>query len=318
MKVISYIATLPQKVVSNPDRDSAKFDTLSKFIQGVNASGDQGQVKFEMAYEPCDVAVMLGWVHEGSKDAPHLKFRAEVLRRQKENGCRTIIADSNLFLYKDNTNPHYYLRYSYDDVFPDSGEYCDQLPSGWRWADIQRDMHVDVKPWRTTGDHILLCLQRNGGWSMGQQTVASWATNTISQLRQHTPNRPIMLRGHPGDKKANDYMKNIINFCQLKRLGFVRASTNSDLLQDLENCWAVVNHNSSPAAAAILEGIPAFVTDPARSQSREVANHNLTNIENPIMPDRKKWAWRISQSHWSHADLVSGRCWQHMRKWAKK
>jgi hypothetical protein len=35
------------------------------------------------------------------------------------------------------------------------------------------------------------------------------------------------------------------------------------------------------------------------------------------MPDRTAWLERISQFHWSHADLTSGRCWSHMKNWAK-
>jgi FlaA1/EpsC-like NDP-sugar epimerase len=64
-----------------------------------------------------------------------------------------------------------------------------------------------------------------------------------------------------------------------------------------------------------LEGVPVFVTDPVRSQCRDIANTDLSQIETPSMPDRTAWLQRISQFHWSHADLVSGRCWAHMRQW---
>jgi hypothetical protein len=90
------------------------------------------------------------------------------------------------------------------------------------------------------------------------------------------------------------------------------------LEQDFKNCWAVISHNSSPGVAAAIEGIPVFVTDPVRSQVRDVANTDLSKIENPTLPDREQCINRISQFHWSHDELKSGECWQHMKGWAIK
>ena len=42
-------------------------------------------------------------------------------------------------------------------------------------------------------------------------------------------------------------------------------------MDDFVDCWAVVNHNSSPGVAAVMEGIPVILTDPERSQARDVA-----------------------------------------------
>jgi hypothetical protein len=41
-------------------------------------------------------------------------------------------------------------------------------------------------------------------------------------------------------------------------------------------------------------------------------------IENPGLLDREAWIQRISQFHWSYADLDSGQCWQHMRRWVAR
>jgi hypothetical protein len=111
--------------------------------------------------------------------APHLQFRQHIIDQQAQRGGRTVIADSNLFLYHDAKNPHHYLRYSYDGIFPSTGEYCDANPDPSRWQIIQQEMGIGVKEWRGTGNHILLCLQRNGGWSMGNISVTDWATSTM-------------------------------------------------------------------------------------------------------------------------------------------
>lgn len=314
MKVVSYLATLPAKLLKGPNESNEKILTLKKYVEGINAVGDKGILSTTLQYEPADVAVMLGWVHEHGKSAPHLQFRQHILDQQRQHGKRTVIADSNLFLYHDIKNPHYYLRYSYNGVFPDTGEYCDSNPDPAQWKRIQQDMGIRVRDWRTAGNHILLCLQRNGGWSMGNVSVVDWAADTILKLRKYT-DRPIVVRPHPGDKHARKYIG------EFAKDGVLRDVVVSDpeipLIRDLKYCWAAVAHNSSPTVGAALEGVPIFVTDPGRSQCRDIANCDLSQIETPVMPDRTAWLHRISQFHWSHADLVSGRCWSHMRQWAQ-
>jgi len=318
MKVIVYTATLPRKLLSEPQSGNQKIVTLKNFAQGVLAAGDDGIVSNEMVYEPSDVAVMLGWVHEHGKIAPHLKFREQILNQQSKSGGRVVIADSNLFLYKDVTNPHNYLRYSFDGVFPNTGEYCDQAPDPDRWRRIQHDMGVSLKSWRTNGNHVLMCLQRDGGWSMAGFSVVDWALITAKQIRQYS-NRPIRLRAHPGDKKAGRYCREILNLFERHGIQDVALSgSDTSLGRDLKHCWAVVCHNSSPGVAACIEGIPVFVTDPERSQVQEIANTDLARMEDPILRDRQSWINRISQFHWSYDDLTSGTCWRHMRNWAKK
>jgi hypothetical protein len=151
------------------------------------------------------------------------------------------------------------------------------------------------------------------GWD-----VVDWAIKTIVEIRKYS-NRPIRIRPHPGDKRAVKYCDRLLKLCQGRRLTQIEISQPTSLLmQDFANCWAVVNHNSSPGVAAAIEGIPIFLTDPERSQARDVATLSLNRMENPFMPDRQEWVHRISQFHWSHDELRTGACWTHMKKWAKK
>jgi len=318
MKAVSYIATLPSKLLSRPHSTDHKFLTLTGFAQGVCASGDTGIVEYSMTYQPSEVAFMLGWVHEHGKTAPHLTFRKQIVDNQTANGGRTIIADSNLFLYKNTANPKTYQRYSYDGVFPNTGEYCDSDPDPARWTKIKQDIGLELQPWRTKGDHVLLCLQRNGGWSMAGVSTIEWALNTIRELRKYT-NRPIRIRSHPGDKGAGSDCERILKLTRINKIDRISLSQPQiDLVSDLHNCWAVVNHNSSPTVGAAIEGVPVFVTDPGNSQCADIANTNLADIENPNMPDRQRWVERLSQFHWCHDEIVNGVCWNHMKKWATK
>jgi hypothetical protein len=214
-----------------------------------------------------------------------------------------------LFLYADPNNTKTYLRYSFDGVFPTTGFYFDRDIDPTRWAKISRDLNISLKPWRTQGEHILICLQRHGGWSMGGLDVQTWLDQTIAQIRQHSKKRQIVVRTHPGDKK----IKSILKIYGKD----VRLSVNERLVDDLKGAWATVVYNSSPSIASIIEGIPTFITDhnPQRSQSYEVANTDLSRLENPEMPERKTWIERVSMCHWSFDELRSGEAWQFFKRY---
>lgn len=317
MKICCFLSTLPAKTLAAAKKHDRKMDTFWHFARGVKAAGDEVETVTDLRYVPCDVAFMLGWVHEHGKDAPHLRLRQQILDQQRITGGRTVVADSNLFLFADNNNPHYYLRYSFDGVFPDTGEYCDQNPDPGRWETIQKHMNIAVKPWRTTGDHVLICLQRDGGWSMAGYDVADWCLDAVTKLRRYTK-RPIRIRAHPGDKKSHRYVRKICD--TLVRQGvrnFYISEPEHTLMQELDNAWAVVNHNSSPAVAAAICGVPVISTDITRSQARDVSSPDLSQIEDLPTFDRTRWLHRLAQFHWSYDDLSSGRAWQHMRSWAK-
>jgi hypothetical protein len=281
---------------------------LDNFCHGVIQSGDTAIAHRGTTAIACDVALIQGFVHQHGKSAPHLQLRQEAVDLQKRNGKRSLIVDSNLFLYADPKNTKTYLRYSFDGIFPTTGFYFDQDVDPARWEQISRDLGIGLKPWRTHGNHILICLQRNGGWSMRGLDVVQWMNSIILEIRKYS-NRPIVVRTHPGDKKIGGYLK--INHKS------VSLSSNINLKEDLKNAWATVVYNSSPSVASIIEGVPAFLTDtqPQHSQSVAVANTDLSKIENPVMVDRQSWIERLSMCHWKFDELKSGEAWKFFRQY---
>ena len=307
MKVVSYLRGIPNA------KNQEKIDILNFFVEGVNRVGDIGKVSQERRWELSDVAVLQGFIAEHNfktVKSPHLHLRKSVYENQLKNNKSTIIADSNLFLYADPGNSKHYLRYSMNGVFPTTGNYFWDNPDPARWQSISRNLNIQLKPERQNGHHILICCQRNGGWSMGELGVVEWVKNTVRRIRKFT-DRPIVVRAHPGDKKAKEYLR-----IKWKHFG-VRLSTNDHILQDLVNCHAVITYNSSPAVAAAIEGIPVFVTDPVpeTSQAFDIAETSLRRIDRPILKDRQKWIEKISMSHWNFEELKSGEAWRHMRQY---
>lgn len=296
-----YYAGIPAK-----NTKSEKRDVLRNFHLGVPDNQSAEIETFD--YQPSDLAVIQGWVHANSGNAPHLNFRRRIIEQQQKHGGRTIAIDSNLFLYRDPQNTKQYLRFSLDDVFPTTGEYFWESATPVRWQQIQNDIGIELKPWRTDGEHILICLQRNGGWSMAGLDVMKWCNQVIQDLKLITA-RPVVIRTHPGDKRAQQYVRTAPKG--------VTISTNNSILQDFENCWACVTYNSSPGVAAAIEGIPVFVTDKKsrRSQACDVANLQLRNIDQPETFERQQWIEKIAMSHYNFEDLQNGTAWNTIKEY---
>ena len=63
--------------------------------------------------------------------------------------------------------------------------------------------------------------------------------------------------------------------------------------------------------------MPIICEDPASSQVGEVCHTDLSQLSALKPIDRESWIRKIAQCHWSFADLRSGECWQHMKRYLK-
>jgi hypothetical protein len=298
-KVVAYLKGVP-----SANKSPHKIEVLTRFILGVNAAGDRGIAHNENILLPADVGVIQGWVHEGSAKSPHLLLRQQVATNRINK--HTIIVDSNLFNYKTKNHPIHYSRYSLDGVFPTTGNYFRNNTDPHRWQQISRDLDITLKDWRTNGNHILICTQRNGGWSMKGLNVNQWLEKTVDEIKKYS-DRPIVVRGHPGDKMTSSYLRS--------KPGRYTVSANEHILDDFRNSWAVITYNSSPGVAASVEGIPAFITDPDPrvSQAYDVGNYDLGKLESPELKNRQQWVERLAMCHWHFGELDSGAAWKFMR-----
>lgn len=302
-----YHKTVPNK------KNQEKMDILRFFAQGARTVGDTVIDVHDYNIRSAEVAVIQGWIAPHQTITPHGDLRTRTIRTQLQNSKYVIGVDSNLFLYANTDNPMHYLRYSFNGVFPSNGIYCDNVIDPSRWNKISKNLNVQLKDYRKNGNHILLCMQRTGGWSLGSIDSQEWVLDTISKIQKYS-NRPIVIRPHPGDKETKRIIKSGSPTCKIKFDYGISLSQNESLVEDLKNCWAAVNHNSSPVVGAAIEGIPIFVTNAVNSQCKEIANTNFSQIETPSMPDRQSWVERISMFHWNFDELKSGECWTHMKQ----
>tara|TARA_B110000240_G_scaffold194400_1_gene242002 strand:- start:1133 stop:2062 length:930 start_codon:yes stop_codon:yes gene_type:complete len=307
MKVVSYLKTVPGKNI-NPQKEQLLYD----FATGVNTAGDDGIVHLTDNLIACDAAMLQGWVYQ-KITTPHLRLRNSIIQSQKEYAKHTITADANLFLFHDPKNSKEYLRYSFDGIFPTTGIYCDTTINDKRWQSISNNLNLIPAAYTNQGHHILLMCQRQGGWSMKGYDVLQWIVDTIIKVQSHT-DRKIIIRSHPGDKLAVDYLANRPGHPLAVFSNIELSPPGRSLDEDLNGAWAVVNHNSSAAVGPIIKGYHCFLTDPQDSQCKEVSNQNFARLEDPHLFDRELWLKRISMFHWTFGELRSGECWKHMRQ----
>jgi hypothetical protein len=207
--------------------------------------------------------------------------------------------DGSCFKFVDDHSQ--FLRYSLDGVFYNRDRYANANSTVSKWNQIQQTLGLQLEPWRARGDHVLVCLQRDGGWSMKGTDMTAWTVSTVRRLRELT-SRPIVIRAHP---------KHRIDLSVLSDLTGVRQSLHgTDLTQDLAGAWAAVFYNSSASVAAVLAGIPVFATDDDCVAWR-MANPDLAQIEDPRMPAREQWLYDLSAAHWTDAESRSGAIYRH-------
>jgi hypothetical protein len=210
-----------------------------------------------------------------------------VIDQQARSGTKIMSIDGSCFKFAD---PHsVFLRYSLDGVYYNTNNYANRNSNADHWNQISRTLGLNMLPWRQSGQHILVCLQRDGGWSMKGVDMAQWATETVTHLRRITQ-RPILIRAHP---------KAPVDLSHLLALPDVRQSMpGSSLQDDIRGAWASVFFNSSSCVASILAGVPVIAQDPD-CVAWSVAGHDLDSIESPHMPDRQQWLWDLSAAHWT-------------------
>jgi len=211
--------------------------------------------------------------------------------------------DASCFKYLDDHGT--YLRYSIGGPFYDRAEYANHNSDATKWNEIRNAINVPMieQPVVRPNGHVLICMQRDGGFAMKTLDPIRWLENKITLIKEYTK-RPIVVRPHPGAYRLQDFRK----FRNIPKVTVVDPAKSS-LLQDLQNAHAAVFFNSSASVAAVCANIPVFVDDQS-CVSWSVANKNIANLESPQTFDRSQWINDLAAAHWSDADGRSGQIYQ--------
>jgi hypothetical protein len=178
-----------------------------------------------------------------------------------------------------------------------------------KWSRFSQWHNVTVKPWRASGNHILVLAQRPKGFNMFTDQD-QWLANTIATIRQHSQ-RPIMVRMHPGDGTRFKQIEKL-----QKRYGpSITISEHEGIREALTDCWCSVGYASTPNVVSAIEGVPVYVEEPTKSWAQDVCFNDLSQIETPPMPDRSNWVNKIANIHWSNDEVKSGQLWAAIKQY---
>jgi hypothetical protein len=289
--------------ISNPAKFSNKVALMDNFSAGVAAQKDHF-IQFRENNLPgtnqqLDAAFVLGYTLEEN-------FRKKIIDVLKSRNVPRIFVDSNILHY--NRQEHEWHRYSIDSVYPSSGVYFFEPLNRKKWNTYSSWHGVTLKPWRQSGNHILILCQRPKGWNLMGRDQDEWLDSTISKIRQHS-SRPIVVRMHPNDGTRFKQMEKIYK----RYKDSISFSLKENIKEELINCWCAVGYNSTPTTVAAIEGIPVYVEDPVNSWAADIAFKDLSLIENPPLPDREEWAHKIANIHWSNEEVRSGKLWSSIK-----
>lgn len=288
--------------ISNPAKFSNKVMLMDNFAAGVLSQGDQ-VIDYRDNHLPdqkLDAGFVLGYTLEDN-------FRKKIIDQLRVQKTPSVFVDSNILHYA--RSEHEWHRYSLNSVYPNTGTYFFDTIDPSKWERFSSWHSVDLKPWRTSGTHILILCQRPKGFNMFTDQEA-WLDSTLAKIRKHSA-RPIMIRMHPGDGSRFKQIEKI----QKKYSNSVTISEHPNIRDALVDCWCTVGLNSTPNVVAAIEGVPGYIEDTTRSWATGVAFTDLALLENPPLPDRTEWAQKIANIHWSNSEVRSGQLWTAIKRY---
>ncbi len=162
---------------------------------------------------------------------------------------------------------------------------------------------LEIKPWRTDGEYILICGQHDKSlqWQ-DMPSMSNWFLSTYDKIRKHT-SRPILFRAHPRCNlpEIERGLKNVYRQ-QPKQL----PGTYDDYDMGFNNIWATISYNSNPGIHSIINGVPAFVG--TSSLAYDVGNdiNCLQDIEQPHMGARQSWLNNYAHTEHTIEEISQG------------
>jgi hypothetical protein len=298
--VVVYISS-----VANPRRHPRKIACLESFAAGVIKTGHHVHVERDFKYQPGRLAVMLGWATTNT-GGPNIVLRKQIIAEQQQRGFNTMCIDASCFKYLDDTGT--YLRYSLGGPFYDRAEYANKNSGPEKWQQISQQLSLQLATPQVNNGHVLICMQRDGGFSMKSLNPIAWLDEKIKEIRLYTT-RAIVVRPHPGSYAMPDFGKFTSPEYKAKWNVSVIDPKHSKLTDNLVGAHSVVLFNSSASVAAVCAGIPVFADD-SSCVSWAVANKNVASIESPMIFDRQQWIQDLAAAHWSDDDARAGKIYQ--------
>ena len=274
-------------VVYTPgDANPEHAGVLEALYNGIVARGDNVELRSVDDYTVSHIAVVFG---VGKKGVPVSYARGEIIRKQKEAGGQVLVLEKG-YVRRDE-----YYAAGWGGLNNRANFRNSMMPPN-RW----RELGMDIIPWKTAGDAILVCGQVPSDASVQNVDIIHWCASTVLALKKIAPEREVIFRPHP---------------LAINRTPTILHATMSTrpLAEDLRDAVYVVTYNSNTGVDAILNGVPVYAADEG-SMVWDIASHNLPDATYPKANVLDQWAHDLAYTQWTTEEMKEGLPWEHLTK----
>ena len=303
-------------------RRGASWDLLKHMAEGIKACGDEpimvnehkeGQWSKDEMEPHTPIGCMFGY--GGTNQMHHTKGRRrDLVERAKKKGIFIITFDGGILSSFGNTitDPNHHWRVAVYSPMNNGNFLSDNSPPD-RWEKMIDIWNIRYDPWRKTrpDDPILFVLQPQDNWSMNELDPIKWFNDVYKKLRPITK-RKFLVRPHPNhvaamEKRLNEFPKDGVEVIIGQKFfkGDEKKYYRFNYQDALNNCHAVVTHNSTACIDSCIRGVPTFCTSDL-ALAWPVANKDLTKIENPEYPNRDQWVYDLGYKQWTEKEVRDG------------
>ena len=303
-------------------RRGASWDLLKYMAEGIKACGDEpvivnenmeGQWQKDEMEPHTKIGCMFGY--GGSKQMHHTKGRRrDLVERAKKKGIYIITFDGGILSSFGNTitDPNHHWRVALYSPMNNGNFLSDNSPPD-RWERMKKIWNINYAQWKklNPNDPILFVLQPSDNWSMNELDPIEWFKDVYKKLRPLTK-RKFIVRPHPNhvaamEKRLDEFPKDGVEVIIGQKFfkGDEKKYYRFNYQDALNNCHAVVTHNSTACIDSCIRGIPTIVTSDL-ALAWPVANKDLSKIENPEYPDRDQWVYDLGYKQWTEKEVRDG------------
>ena len=213
-------------------------------------------------------------------------------------------------LFNEGSDQSYYrVGINVVSTFLHNNYFIPNTASPDRFYQILENSQTKLKPWRSSGDHIIYAMQVPGDTSLSGLDVFAAAQYDLIMLRKLS-NRPIIVALHPDikqgwglqqfeeNKKSFNDFKKVVDITNCK----ISTVNTNDLFND---AWCTVCHTSGISFDSIVNGVPTITLN-ERSFMRPITSTSYYDIDNPLITDRIPWLSRIAYCQWNLSEINTG------------
>jgi capsule polysaccharide modification protein KpsS len=218
-----------------------------------------------------------------------------------------------------------YKRFGWYSYKNGLGDFNDKNVNNSRWLQFKKDTGLEIPPWSSKGENILVIGQLEGDsalielYDAGYKSFLEYLVEKIYEIRKHT-DRHIIVRPHPVDISGfNSILTNLPDVMNVSisnnfSSGGSSLSGGAGLQKDLDKAHCVITYNSNTGVEAVCQGIPIFALS-TTSSIYDIAHTAFEDIERlNYNIDITNWCNKIVYSVWNPTEVASGEMWTHFKE----